>query len=120
MTPIFDRNPQLVAWFDGEHLFDLDLHWIAFVHDGHVFSADTRDWLGPFHDGSFLDRRGKPVGWLSDCTPTGTLKPLKPLRPLRPLKPLKPLKPLRPLKPLKPLTPLGGWSGFDWQAWLNA
>jgi hypothetical protein len=120
MTPIFDSDAQLVGWFDGEHIFDTDQNWKAFVRNGHVFSAESLDWLGPVHDGSFLDTRGKPVGWLSGSSPSGTLTPLTPLRPLRPLTPLKPLRPLTPLKPLKPLTPLGGWSDSTWHAWLKA
>jgi len=119
MMPIFDREAGLVGWFDGYHLFDLNMNWVAFLDNGNLFSSNTLAWLGPFHQGSFLDTSGKPVGWLEGSNPTGTLKPLKPLEPLRPLKPLKPLKPFKPLKPLKPLQPLGGWSDLEWEDWIK-
>lgn len=120
MTPIFDQNAQLAGWFDGENIFDLNLEWVAFLSDDHFFSSNTLSWLGPIHDGSLLDRNGKPVAWLEGASPSGTLKPLTPLRPLKPLKPLRPLRPLNPLRPLKPLNPLGGWSTLVWNQWLNA
>lgn len=120
MTPIFDKDAYLVGWTDSENVFDLAMNWVAFVSNGNVFSSNNLVWLGSLHKGSFLDVSGKPVGWLKDSSPGGTLKPLKPLQPLRPLKPLKPLKPLNPLKPLKPLQPLGGWSSLAWVTWLNA
>jgi len=120
MTPIFDQNVQLSGWFDGENIFDLNLEWVAFHSDGHFFSADTLNWLGPMNKGALLDQNGKPVAWLEGASVSSTLKPLTPLRPLKPLKPLRPLTPLNPLSPLKPLNPLGGWSTLDWVQWLNA
>lgn len=119
MVPIFDRNAQLVGWFDGEHVFDTGMSWVAFQSSGNLFSAKTSAWLGQLIDGSLNDRQGKPVAWLESSSPKGTLAPLAPMSPLRPLTPLRPLKPLRPLTPLTPLAPLGGWSGLDWQAWLG-
>lgn len=119
MTPIFDPHADLLGWFDGEHVFDTELNWVAFIDDGHVFSADSLEWLGPLHEGSFLDTHGKPVAWLTGSSPSSTLAPLRPLIPLRPLTPLTPLMPLTPLKPLVPLTPLGGWSILDWSEWLG-
>jgi len=119
MIPIFDRNTNLVAWFDGENIFDLRLNWVAFHSGGHFFSPFSLHWLGPFHDGSLLDQNGKPVAWLEGSSPIGTLRPLSPLSPLRPLQPLRPLTPLQPLRPLMPLVPLGGWSQLSWGEWLG-
>jgi hypothetical protein len=119
VIPIYDLRTTQVAWFDGENIFDLGLRWIAFHSNGHFFSSSTLAWLGPFHDGSLLDRNGRPVAWLAGSNPSGTLKPLTPLKPLKPLTPLRPLQPLKPLNPLNPLTPLGGWSGVQWQQWLG-
>lgn len=119
MTPIFDQNTIHVSWFDGENIFDLDLNWVAFNSNENIFSSSTLAWLGPLHEGSFLDKQGKAVAWLDGSSPSGTLKPLTPLRPLRPLTPLRPLRPLNPLRPLSPLTPLGGWSRLSWQQWLG-
>lgn len=119
MTPVFDRHANLVAWFDGQHLFDLNLEWVAFAHNGHFFSSSTLGWLGPLHQGSLLETNGRPVAWLQDSRPISAVKPLRPLKPLKPLTPLRPLRPLTPLKPLAPLAPLGGWSSMDWDEWLN-
>ena len=110
MTPIYDRHTELSGWFDGENIFDLNLNWVAFLNDGNFFSSDSLHWLGPFNEGSLLDRNGKPVLWLDGATPRGALKPFIPLRPL---------KPLTPLRTLKPLNPLGGWSKLNWDQWLN-
>ncbi len=82
MTPIFDRSALQVGWFDGENVFDLNLNWIAFSRNGNVFSAPDLFWLGPLREGSFIDQRGRPVGWLKGSSPSGSLKPMKPLTPL--------------------------------------
>lgn len=118
MTPIFDKGSNVVAWFNGEHVFDADLNWVAFVRNGHVFSAASHEWLGPIREGSFQDTSGRPVGWLQGSQPSGGLRPLSPLRPLQPLTPLRPLQPLMPLRPLQPLTPLGGWSTIEWGQYI--
>lgn len=118
MTPIYDANVQQVGWFDGEHVFDLGLKWIAFNSSGNIFSSSTLKWLGPLNDGSFQDRGGKVVAWLAGSQPFSSLRPLTPLQPLRPLNPIRPLNPLRPLQPLRPLNPLSGWSLASWQQWL--
>jgi len=120
MTPIFDKNVQLAGWFDGENICDLGLNWVAFLSGDNFFSSKSLGWLGPMHEGSLLDRNGKPVAWLEGASPSGTLRPLTPLQPLRPLTPLQPLRPLNPLQPLRPLDPLGGWSHLEWGQWLNA
>ena len=118
MTPIFDSEANLVAWFDGHHFFDLNQEWIAFAANDHIYSASRNTWLGPFHNGSLLDTNGKPVAWLQNTAPSGSLKPMKPPNPLKPLRPLRPLRPLQPLKPLQPLQPLGGWSQMRFAQWL--
>lgn len=120
MTPVFDRNTNLVGWFDGPNVFDLNLNWVAFESSDHIFSSISLSWLGPLQNGSFQDQNGKTIAWLEGASPRGSLKPLVPLRPLKPLQPLRPLKPLNPLKPLTPLTPLGGWSHLSWKEWLCA
>jgi 4-fold beta-flower domain-containing protein len=68
MTPIFDQDCDLVGWFDGEHVFDLDLEWVAFYRNGHLFSSSALSWLGPFHNGSLLDPE-----WKASCLARGDL-----------------------------------------------
>ena len=120
MIPIYDRNVELIGWYDGVNLFSLDLNWLAFYDGGDLFSSHSLEWLGPVDDGLFLDTGGKAVVWLDGCSPSGSPRPRKPSRPLRPSKPFKPLKLINPARPLKPLTPLAGWSTLTGQQWLNA
>ncbi len=119
MKAIFDKSSNLVGWIEKEHVFDLNLNWIAFLSNGNIFSSNKVKWLGPFNQGSFLDRDGKPVAWIEGVKPSGTLKPLVPTTPFRPFTPLRPLNPLKPLKPLQPLVPLGGWSKISWEMYLG-
>lgn len=119
MTPIFDRNSNMVAWFDGENVFDINQDWIAFHSNGHLFSSSSLAWLGALNSGGIQDQNGKAVAWLAGSRPSSSLRPLTPLRPLKPLQPLRPLRPLTPLKPLVQLAPLGGWSSLSWQQWLQ-
>jgi len=111
MTPIFDKDRNLVAWISEniEHIFDLNLSWIGFTNEDNVFRAKDLKWVGPVKTGNFYDNLGKPFAWTE--TPIQLmLTPLTPLRPLRPLKPLTPLKPFKPLTPIKPVSAFGGWS----------
>ena len=120
MTPIFDADCQHVGWFDGTHVYDMSVDWIAFHAKGNVFtSRPSGDWLGPLHEGSFLDRQGRPVAWLQGTAPHGGLMPSAPMGAMRPLRPKKPLRPRTPLFPTKPLTPSSGWSPMSWLEWTG-
>lgn len=63
MTPIFDRGTNLAGWFDGQHVFDTSMRWVAFRSGAHIFSSASSAWLGQLHNGSINDPSGKPVGW---------------------------------------------------------
>jgi ribosomal protein S18 acetylase RimI-like enzyme len=120
MTPIFDANCALVGWFDGTHVFDANVEWIAFHSKGNVYaSAPSGEWLGALHDGSFLDRHERPVAWLAGTSPHGGLMPASPRRAMRPLPPKRPLRPRTPLFPAKPMTPSCGWSRLTWLEWTG-
>ena len=116
MTPIFDANVRLVAFFDGTYLFDLANEWIAFHDRGHVFAASGR-WLGPLQAGTFLDLDGKAVAWLADARPMTGAKPSPPMNSKRPLPPKRPLRPRTPMSPPAPMQPGGGWSTLSWAQW---
>jgi ribosomal protein S18 acetylase RimI-like enzyme len=118
MTPVFDANNRLVAFFDGSYVFDLDNDWIAFHDNGQIFASGGA-WLGPLHHGSFLDREGQPVAWLAGTKPTPGLKPAAPSNGRRPLLPKRPLRPRTPLPPPRPLPPGGGWSKLGWAQWMR-
>ena len=119
MTPVHDARTELLGWFDGTNLFDLNLDWVAFHRAGHLFSSVDAEWLGPLHAGSLLDRSGRVFAWLAGTTPAGSLSPARPMRPMRPLPPRRPLFPPKPLRPAPPLNPVGGWSGLSWLEWLR-
>lgn len=120
MKAIFDKNCDLVGWYDNKNnmIFDTEMRWVGFVVSGYIFYR-TSTWLGGYYEGSINDKQGKPVAWVDGNQPRGTLPLMRPLRPLRPLTPLRPLRPLRPLHPLRPLTPLGGWSRLSWKEFLD-
>jgi hypothetical protein len=118
MTPLFAPDTRHLGWFDGRHVFDLGLEWVAFHDRGHLFSTRSWAWLGPLHEGSFLDRGGRPAAWLQGAAPAGWLAPRAPMNPVRPLRPKRPLRPLTPLFPPRPLAPATGWSALDWPGWL--
>ena len=119
MTPVHDARSELLGWFDGTNLFDLDLAWVAFHRAGHLFSSVDAEWLGPLHGGSLLARSGRVFAWLAGTTPAGSLSPSRPMRPMRPLPPRRPLFPPKPLRPAPPLNPVSGWSGLSWLEWLR-
>ena len=118
MTPVFNADVRLVAFFDGTYLFDLDNEWVAFAAHGHVFARGGR-WLGPFKGGSCQDHDGLPVAWLAGSQPTSNMKPARPMNPRLPLHPKRPLRPRMPLPPPYPLQPAGGWSKLTWAQWLG-
>jgi ribosomal protein S18 acetylase RimI-like enzyme len=120
MTPIFDANCAHVGWFDGTHVFDMNVEWVAYHSNGNIFTSEmTGNWLGPLLEGSFLDRQARPVAWLQGTSPHGGTIPAAPMRAMRPLRPKKPLRPRTPLFPARPLTPGCGWSDVPWLTWLG-
>jgi len=118
MTPVFDADVRLVAFFDGTCLFDLANDWVGFLDRGHLFAVDGR-WLGPLSEGSLLDLEGRPVAWLAGSRPTCGMKPAMPGNAKRPLQPKRPLRPRMPLPPPRPLPPGGGWSPLSWAQWMG-
>jgi len=119
MTPVFNAKSDLVAWFDGENLFDTHLEWVAFTSSGHIFSAASLKWLGPMESGSFQDQSGHPVAWLDGAEPMGGMAPMHPMQPMRPMKPMRPMRPMTTMRPMTPMTPMGGWSQLNFHQWLN-
>ena len=118
MTPIFDADVRLVAFFDGTYVFDLDNEWVAFHDRGNLFARDGR-WLGPLKEGTLQDHDGRAVAWLAGSRPASGMKPPKPMGPKLPLHPRRPLRPRTPLPPPFPMQPGGGWSTVGWAQWLG-
>lgn len=120
MEAVFSPSSELVGWLkDGKHLFDTQMNWIAHISNGHVWSAESGNWLGPLNQGAFLDTSGKVVAWKKNLPIRGTMAPLRPMRAMRPMRPMRPMKPMTPMRPVKPMAPVGGWSQMTWNAWLS-
>ena len=118
MTPLFNADARLVAFFDGAHLFDLANDWIGFHDRGNVFACGGA-WLGPLNKGTFQDKDGRAVAFLAGSQPSTGMKPSPPMQPKRPLPPKRPLRPRTPLPPPAPMLPGGGWSPLSWAQWLG-
>jgi len=115
---LYDRNVRLVAWTDGEHVFDHSLNWVAFVHHGEAFSAVTLQWLGPVVGLTHQDRHGRAVLWNPRDPVTNSRVVTAPGPVIRPARPPQPLPPTGRPQPHPPRPPLGGWSDLDFHAWL--
>ena len=118
MTPIFNADNRVVAFFDGTYLFDVDNEWVGFEDRGNLFACGGR-WLGPLNNGTVQDRDGRAVAFLKEATPTTGMRPVRPMNPKLPLHPKRPLRPRVPLPPPWPLQPGGGWSPLSWAQWLG-
>lgn len=118
MKPVFDYAARLVGWFDGRHIFNANMQWVAFTETGKCFSAESLKWLGQFAGGSLIDLFGRPVAWTLGTSPTGAGQCIPPKKPLRPIRPLPPVRPITPVTPLVPAVPAGGWSTLSFHQWL--
>ena len=58
MSPLFDRNCNLVAWMteDRRNVFDTSMRWRAYISNGHVWSAESGNWLGNISELTCRDR----------------------------------------------------------------
>ncbi len=118
--PLYDQTTVLRAWWIGDCVFDVELRWIAFIYDGHAFSAghDTA-WLGPARGGLMMDSSGRIVLWTPDVAIVGDVSPYRPARPARPPRPERPLRPNLPPNPYKPARPSDGWSKLSLREWFG-
>lgn len=122
MTPLFDKDTNLVGWLsdDKKNIFDTYTNWVAFIsNDMSVWAVKNKVWVGNIYSNNIRDIHGKTLFWNPETNIENSLEPLRPLIPLTPLTPLRPLKPLIPLRPLHPLTPIGGWSILSWEEFVN-
>lgn len=119
LTPLFSQHCDLVGWMQPQKfLFDADMAYVAFIANGHAWSARSGRWIGPVVASHVFDIDGRPVAW----------NPAEPLRvsgrPLRPVNVVRAVSPVRPAKPVAPMRPLtapdlpGGWSQFSFAEWL--
>lgn len=120
MNPLFDQNCNLIGWVDpGNHIFDTNMDWVAYISNGHAWSANSGNWIGPVDGLNCLDINGKPIAWNPDQPVVGTMRPMTPMRAMRSMTPMRPMRPMTPMRPMRPMTPMGGWSTLNWDEWLN-
>jgi hypothetical protein len=119
MEPLYDVNVNLVGWIDpGQHIFDTNLDWAAYVSGGDAWSSNSGNWCGPVNGTTCLDRNGNPVAWSPRTPPSGSMRPMRPMRPMRAMRPLRPMRPMTPMRPMKPMPPMGGWSQQSFAEWI--
>lgn len=117
---LFDKDCDLVGWINPDsHIFNTDMDWVAYISNGHAWSAGNGNWLGPVKGLLCLDRNGKPVAWNPKEQITGTVKPATPARAARAARPARPARPATPARPARPPVPAGGWSPLSFYAWIG-
>lgn len=121
MFPLFDCNQELVAWISpGKNIFDTDMNWVAYIHNGHIWSSGTGNWIGPITDSLVcLDTNGRVVAWNNPNKVEGIPKPPRPPRTPRSPRPPRPARPARPSRPARPPRPSRGWSSLSFDEWLQ-
>jgi hypothetical protein len=118
MFPLFDKDSNLVGWIEPhKHIWDTDMNWVAFITDGHGWSADTGNWMGPVKDLLCLDTDGRVVAWNPKDYVAGVPKPREPVPAARAEEPPRPAMPVKPARLDRPATPLGGWSSLSFHTW---
>lgn len=121
MTPIFDINCDLVGWISDRynHIFDVDMTWVAYIAKGHAWSSANDSWCGPVTGSTCRDQKGKVVA----CNPSEGIKgasmTAEPPKPARTPTPPTPAKPATPARPVIPPTPAGGWSNLSFGQWAH-
>src|SRR5947208_92396 len=84
MIALYDPEVLLVGWLEpDQHIFDTGMNWAAFISNGHAWSSQTGNWLGPIHGVNCLDRQGRVVAWSPAGPIEGTLAPITPIRAIR-------------------------------------
>jgi hypothetical protein len=103
VDPLFDKKCNLVGWIEPEnHIFDLEMNWVAYLSGGHAWSSQTGNWLGPVNGMNCLDQEGRPVAWNPDETVEGSMRPMRPMRAMRAMRPMRPMRPMKPMRPMRP------------------
>ncbi len=120
LKPLFDKDCELVGWISpGEHIFDTNLNWVAYIKRNNAWSAETGNWLGPVRGLLCYDSSGKVVAWNPEEKITAIIRPVRPPKETMPLRPLRPLRPLMPSKPLRPTISSRDWSDLTFWNWLS-
>ena len=119
LKPLYSPDCELVGWLQpGKFLFAADMSYVAFVANGHLWSARSGRWIGPVVGPHIFDVDGRPVAWNPSAPLRSSGRPLRPINVVRAVSPVRPPRPVPPLNPLTAPNILGGWSVFSFQEWL--
>ena len=119
LQPLFSKDSELVGWIEpGQHIFDPEMEWVAYIALTHAWSAGNDHWLGPVRELSCIDHDGYVVAWNSPDAIAPAPTPSEPPSPSRRARPPRPNRPPRPPRPARPNRPPGGWSETTFAAWL--
>lgn len=121
LTPLFSPACDLVGWMQPDaFVFDVDMAYVAFLTNGHAWSARSGLWIGPAIGPHLFDIDGRPVAWNPGEPLRGFGRPLRPVNVVRAVSPVRPPRPVTPARPLTaPVLP-GGWSPLSFAEWLVA
>ncbi|WP_433077737.1 4-fold beta flower protein [Dactylosporangium sp. CA-052675] len=119
MQQLRDEHNELVGWIQPDaHIFDVDMNWVAYISNGHAWSALTGNWCGPVDGLTCLDQSGRVVAWNPNQALRGSARPARPARAARAARPARPARP-RPACPARPARPAGGYSALPFQTWTH-
>lgn len=117
LLPLFSSSCDHVGWLQpARFVFDTDMRFVAFITNGHAWSAISAAWIGPAVGHHLFDVDGRPVAW----SPASPLRAIgAPLRPVNVVRPVSPVRPVRPVNPTRPISaPMVPWSGLTFFEWL--
>lgn len=120
LEALFDKYINHVGWIDRDgYIFDVDLNWVAYVHNETVWSKEKMQWIGKVNGVICMDKDGRVVAWGIGQRVAGDPSVQKRPKSVPPL-PEAPTGLLRPQIPSPPIPamPLMGWSTLTFDEWL--
>jgi hypothetical protein len=114
---IYESTGHVCGWRDGEVLFRIDGHPVAFLGDGSIYSFRDGRVVGWLVDGNYRDRAGDIVAFESGAD-GGPMKPMLAVRPMQPMREMLPMRPMRQMAPMRPMLSTS-WSRHSWMDWLG-
>jgi hypothetical protein len=119
LKPLFSADCEHVAWLQPQKfIFDLEMAYVAFITNGHAWSARSGFWIGPVVGSHLFDMEGRPVAWNPEEPLRGMGRPLRPVNVVRAVSPVRPPRPVSPLRPFTAPAVAGGWSPLSFAEWL--
>ncbi|WP_422331590.1 4-fold beta flower protein [Rhodococcus sp. (in: high G+C Gram-positive bacteria)] len=84
LIPLISRdNSRSCITAGDQHIYDAQWNWVAYIVDGHAWSASTGRWCGPVDDTNSYDHSRGLVCWNPDFEPHGARLEMHRRRPSR-------------------------------------